>query len=64
MITLHFDFSEYGLLVQSLLSRRDYCKNMIRGESKNTSFYRLYTQEIKLIDSLLAKFEDGSLCKD
>ena len=61
MITLHVDYSEYGLLVQSLLSRRDTCKNMIKGESKNTAFYRLYMKEIKCIDSLLSKFEDGSL---
>lgn len=61
MITLNVDYSEYSLLLQSLIAERHICKKMLVGENKKSSIYRLYTSEIKRIDKLLLKFEEGSL---
>lgn len=59
MITLNVDYSEYSLIIQSLIAERHSAKKMLRGENKKTPIYRLYSSEIKRIDSLLSKFEKG-----
>ena len=61
MITLNVDYSEYSLIVQSLIAERISSKKMLQGENKKSPIYRLYSSQIKRVDSLLAKFEDGSL---
>lgn len=61
MIILNVDYSEYSLLVQSLISERENCKKMLVNENKKSPIYRLYSNEIKRIDSLLSKFQDGNI---
>lgn len=61
MITLNVDYSEYSLLIQSLIAERVSCKKMLVGENKKSPIYRLYAKELKRIDLLLSKFENGQL---
>lgn len=58
MIAFSFDYSDYGLLIESLLTRKDICKNMLKGQSRKSAIYKMYSNEIKHIDSLLTRMKD------
>ena len=61
MITLNVDYSEYILIIQSIVAQRNFAKKMLRGENKKSPIYFLYSSQIKKIDSLLSRFREGSL---
>lgn len=58
MIAFSFDYFDYSLLIESLLTRKDICKNMLKGQSRKSDIYKMYSDEINHIDSLLTRMNE------
>lgn len=62
MFTFSFDYSDYSLLLQSLLYHKFICESLLNKEHCDSDLYKMYSAEIKHIDSLLNKMKrDSSL---
>ena len=58
MIKIEIDYAQYSLLIQSLLSERQNCKNILKGECKGSLVYDIYENTIKSIDAFLIKLRN------
>ena len=59
MITLNVDYSEYILIIQSIVAQRNFAKKMLRGENKKSPIYFLCSSDNIVILYLFAFLHSG-----
>lgn len=59
MFEYQFDFSEFSLIAQSLLTRMDFISDMLKSLSPDSNLYLIYEQDLlstrALYDKLILK---------
>ena len=58
MMNFDFNSDEFNILIQSVMTRIDFIKEMLSNLSKEEEIYQLYVNELSTLHSLLAKFFD------